>query len=489
MIIDVLHKFFPNLADLRMREIRIDKFQRRVSCVLSYPNVDELSASLRQQITDVVRTQIPKGYFCSVRFVDDQFGVNSFLKNLFELINKRYPIYSNIGKNSTEVQVEGRRIDVTFNVSAVTKKNMELSDFCANLQEYYAEYTCYEVNFDVREQVESPVVDVSEQEKLVQLAVNRELLRPSRYFSVSGKRMMFGKAFESLPMYISDLRNPMDNCTVCGTVSQKKCRQAKNNPLLQICSFTLTDATGGTIPCVLFVRLAITDVELIMSETGRGEAEARTLSQKRALANDKKMKDILWLSDSMTVAAHGKAVFGQNGQLELHVYDLCSCVVAPISPDKDFRKEPAESYLLIKPEPFAEFRQINFVSQGSDKSVLTGRECVVLHVNATGLSNPIEDKLFALCAVKLVNGHMTERLFSYINPERDISSDKRLHSCGVENHADGSCVGPVQICARLCPYRRGSVADNCPVGLLCGADELPLCQRVHCADGTFGAAF
>lgn len=429
MIIDDLHKIFPDLSDLRMREIRVDKQQRRVSCTLSYPPSSAFDVKTKTAITDVIRKQIPDGYFCSVKFAEDNFTRTSFLRNLNELIKERYPIYA-FNKQQISVDVTEREISVVFSVDGYAAKNLELVEFCQRLSDYYADYTCYNVSFSVRaEGTNQYSASVAEQEKLVQFAINRELMKPSRFFAVSSQRPLFGKTIPNMPMYIADLRKPTDNCTVCGIVSSKSCRQAKNNSLLQVCSFILTDKTGSSIPCVLFVRLQITDPELIMSEKGCGQAEAKTLADKRMLANDKKLKNILWLADNMSVAVHGKAVYGQSGQLELHVYDLCTCKIEAIADDKQFNRPVADEYLLIKPEDCTEYRQINFVDSVSEQSPLQDKTLVVLHVNATGLANVIEDKLVAICAVKLVNGHVCERLFSYVNPEKQIADDKLLEHC------------------------------------------------------------
>ncbi len=429
MIIEQLHNLYPNLADLRMREIRVDKQQRKVFCVLSYPASEDFNNAIKSQIVEFIKNTIPKGYYCNVKFAEDNFTLISFTRNLTDLIKEHFPIYANIGKHQIETHIADKQIDVVFNVGGVTKKNMEMSEFCEKLSEFYNDYTSYKVSFGLREDAQQKTAAVEEQEKLVQLAINRELLKPSRFFRVSGQKALFGKEIVAMPMYIADLRKPLDNCTVCGVVSAKSCRKAKNNPLLYVCSFTLTDGTGESLPCVLFVRLQITDVETIMSETGRGEAEARTLAEKRILSNDKKLKDILWLSDGMSAVVRGKACYGQNGQLELHVYDLCSCKIYPIARNSEFKRPVADEYLLVKPEDCAEYRQINFVDQTYGKSLLDDKDYVVLHANGISFGNITEGKIYAICGVKLRNGHITQKFFTYVNPETEITDERTLEQC------------------------------------------------------------
>ena len=428
MIIDKLHQQFNELSELRIREIRVDRQLRKVFCTLSHPQANSFDINLRNQIVDTVRSALPKGYSCSVKFAGDEFTDVSFKRILTDLIKNRYPIYSNISKSKIDVSIVGRSITVVFNVSEVVKKNIELSEFCEKLTEYFKEYTCYEVTFLTRmDPHATTAANVEEQEKLVQFAINRELLKPARYFNVSNVEPVFGKRITASPMYIADVRKPTDTCTVCGTISNKTTRAAKSNPTLHVCSFTLTDGTGRGLPCVLFLRLQITDVETIMSETGRGEAEAKTLSEKRILSNDKKLKLVAtFLTNGDSVVVRGKITNNRDGNLEMCVYDLCKCKIDPIAPHREFATKPAEQYLIVKPEDFAEYRQINFVDDSAEKSLITNQDIVVLHVNATGLSKVIEDKLYAISAVKVSKGHVTERLFTYLNPEKTDGLDSKL---------------------------------------------------------------
>ena len=435
MIIDKLHQNFNELGDLRMREIRVDRQLRKVFCTLSHPQAQDFDVNLRSQIIDTVKSELPKGYTCSVKFANDEFTDVSFKRVLTDLIKNRYPIFANIPKTKIDVGVVGKNITVVFNVSEVVKKNIELSEFCERLTEYFKDYTCYEIVFLVRlDTLATSTANVEEQEKLVQFAINRELLKPSRYFNVSNVEAVFGKQIVSSPMYIADVRRPMDTCVVCGTISNKTTRAAKSNPTLYVCSFTLNDGTGNAFPCILFLRLQITDIPTIMNETNRGEAEARTLSEKRMLANDKKLKQVAtFLSNGDSVVARGKVAYNRDGSsLEMCVYDLCKCKIEPLSSNHEYITKPANQYLIVKPEDFTEYRQINFVDDSTEKSIITDQDIVVLHVNATGLSKVIEDKLYAISAVKVSHGHVTERLFTYVNPEKnDVIDSKVLEACGI----------------------------------------------------------
>lgn len=412
MIIEQLHLKFSELNDLRAREIRVDKQQRKVFCTLSYPNVNDLNNDVRNQIVNYTKTLIPKGYACSVNFLNDNFNELSFRRLINDILKNKFPIFASLIKNNMFVSITERVIDLEFRVDSVNYKNIEAANLCRELENFLNDYTCYEVKIVAMIDHSATVdVDLYEQEKLVKLAINRELLKPSRHFTISNVEKHIGKVIMSSPMYISDIRSASDSCVICGTVSNKTLKASKNNPNMYVCKFTLSDASDGSITCVIFVKFEIADFMTIKEKMGKSDSEALTISRTRTLANDKKMKKMMDIYDSMSVVVRGKVSFNSySEQLEMCVYDLCKCSVTPISKMSEFDKPVASEYTLIKPQAFKEYSQVTFVNQIIGKSLLADKSYVVLHINGTG-NNLTKDKIFAVCAVKIVDGHITEQFF------------------------------------------------------------------------------
>ena len=429
MIIDELHSKFPNMPELRVREIVVDKRAKKVTCKLSYPDMPSVPAEVKSQLSECVKSLIPQGFSATIEYLNDSFTVASFTSLFCDIVKNNYPIYGVIPKSKVAVDINGSKISVVLNVSPTTKRNMEVAEFGEKLVEHFATYTCYEVDIALREETVAPV-DFVEQERLVQIAVNRELLKPSRYFTVTNVRKHLGKEFSGAPMYISDVMSPKDSCIICGTVSGKSVRAAKNNNSMQVCKFTLTDASGASMPCVTFVKFLLTDVATIQDTTGKSEVEAKTLAETRTFANDRKMKRLMEILDGDSVVVKGKVAYNAYSErLEMTVYDLAKCQILPVSAHQTHTREVADEYMLVRPEQYAEYQQTNFVFQPSQNSVLRGRSLVVLHANTTGYS-VIEDKIYAICGVKVVDGRVAERFFTYVNPEREVDA-KTLAACEV----------------------------------------------------------
>ncbi len=186
MLINQLHDKFPHLVDLRVRDILVDKDKRKIRCILSYPNSAQLDATVKSNVYAFVRSCVPKGYYCETRIYNDIFTELSFRSNLFDYLKKRYPAFK-ISRDRTVITQEERNISVVFNVTELMKRNLETAEFEQEISQYYANYTCYHVTFVVKVDKDIPLDDLTnvlDQEKLVQLAINKELMRPLRCFSV-----------------------------------------------------------------------------------------------------------------------------------------------------------------------------------------------------------------------------------------------------------------------------------------------------------------
>lgn len=417
---------------LRVREIKVDKSVKKVFCTISFPNVKTVPQELKKNIVDCVKSVVPKGYYCSVTFADDKFTELTFRRYLFDYIKKRYPLFNCIDKEKTIVEFPSDdKISVTFFVNEIVKNSIEIADFCNSLQQHFENYTSYCVEIVAEIDENAAVINrVEEQERLVRLAINKELLKPSRHIRLTDVSPHIGKEILGLPMYISDIRSAMDSCIICGKVSNKTLKALKNKPNTQICSFTLTDQSGGSIKCTMFVEFQITDPETLKQTLpDKSENEVVNISRRKMAANDKKMKKLMAIYDTMSVVVRGKIAYSKySEQLEMRVYDLCNCNILPISSLAEFTRPVPCDYVLVHPTIISEFRQIGFDQTEIVSPLLKGKSVIVLDADVTG-KNAMKDKILSVCGIKIVNGHICQRFQTFVNPEMQID-EKLLSKCG-----------------------------------------------------------
>ena len=89
MLVEKLWQKFPDMQDLRVRDIRVDKTQKKVFCVLSYPDMVNVKPPERAAIRGAVAESVPKGYRYDVQLVSDVFNERSLTATLADLIKRR----------------------------------------------------------------------------------------------------------------------------------------------------------------------------------------------------------------------------------------------------------------------------------------------------------------------------------------------------------------------------------------------------------------
>lgn len=431
MIVEQLWEKFPDLKDIRVREVVVDKVARRISCSVSLPDSNNISPATKREIVDFVKSTVPANFHCSVTFFNDKFTELSFKKFFVDTLKAKYPMFSFLNKEKISVKIQDKHVDVQLLVGPVMKGNMETANFVEDFCNYCKSYTSYSVFVQVEEDANYvPTLNLDDQQKLVKLSIKKELLKPARYFEVENVQKHVGKIIGTRAMYIGDVRGASQSAVLCGTVSNKTLKASKNNSSLQICNFTLTDESGN-IPCVMFVRFEMTDVTKILKSSDSTQKQAEELSEKNKAINDKRMKKMMDIFDTMQVIVRGKIGYNDFSQrLEMVVFDLCKCTIKPMSQQPKAVAKVPSRYTLVHPQRFEEHHQLSFVAEMVTSNLQ--QDYVVVNAQLTG-NNLAKDKLFGICCVKISKGRIAEKFFTVVNPEIHLD-DNQLASigCGVD---------------------------------------------------------
>ena len=427
MILAKLKEQFPQYPDLRVREIVVNKSSKKINCIVSYPDTTALSHVDRNGIFAVVKSCAPSNFYCTTVLQADVFNEVSLQKFFVEKIKSMFPFF--VGLKLTDVVVR-KQAERRFSITLV------LQDFLYNLAqesavvksfcEFFATYSCYNLTMELKHS-ETPVdLDklIQDQEKLVQLAISKELNKPIRRFAVDDVWKYIGKKVVSTPGYIVDIREPKALTTICGKISDKSIKVSKNNPNLQICKFKLTD-NSGSIDCILFVKHKVVDFDVIKDTTGKTDEEVNTVARANRLHNEKLHKQLIELYDNTEVVLDGKVVLNDfSSKLEMQVYNLSKCRILSQEEQPVYVRPVPENYVTVTPKKIAQFEQISMeANQQEEVNYLVKGAHVILNVAATGY-NYLTDKVLQICAIKLVDGQIVEIFDTIINPElNDIKQE------------------------------------------------------------------
>lgn len=281
-------------------------------------------------------------------------------------------------------EVDKGKIKIIFNFEKEVCSHLENSNFFDKLEVFLNGAFCesFTYQFNPKKDVDSS--DLLKEEKVDYSRIEQI---SARYFKVNCVTRLFDNNETDEVMYIADALERTGEIAIAGKIIGIKQKETKNGK-----PFFIIDFNDGT-----------------------GRMSGTVFSTKDIL---KKMEKI---QEGSEVVVVGKAEVTPEGYRRYTISSLNYCELPKdfVYKERESRKPP-ETYLIVKPEPIEQSFQTDMFSLVDvTPECLKGKTFVVLDFETTG-TLPQEDKITEIGAVKIVDGKITEKFASMINPERKI---------------------------------------------------------------------
>lgn len=130
------------------------------------------------------------------------------------------------------------------------------------------------------------------------------------------------------------------------------------------------------------------------------------------------------LSDDQMVIVRGNLEMDSfSNELALKVLDISFCKLPDTFEEKIVYHSEKPFYEFAKPEKYVAYEQnnlMNFTDTSATCPHLAGKTYVCYDLETTGVSYEAGDRIIEIGAYKIVDGKITERFVSFVNPERPI---------------------------------------------------------------------
>lgn len=381
------------LNDIKQRDKRYEgiildsaeysKFQKvlKLSFVLSV----HFDAFDVKEITKVVNKNLPfataeielKKVVCDCELLS---------RKIIEFISENYRVLKdrvNCKDICTE-RLSEDSVKIIFGFENEVCEHLENSRFTDDLNEYLKNVFCETFSYQYAPREDKDSVDLLKEEKVDYSRIEQI---PARYFKVNAVTRLFDNREEDEVMYIADALERTGEITIAGKIIGKREKETKKGK-----PFYILDFNDGT-----------------------GRMSGTIFSTKEII---KKMEKV---QEGSEVIAFGKAEVTPDGYRRFTISSLNYCELPKdfVYQEKQSRKPP-ETYLIVKPEPIEQTFQTDMFSiADAVPEYLMGKTFVVLDFETTG-TMPQDDKITEIGAVKIVDGKITEKFATMVNPERKI---------------------------------------------------------------------
>ena len=256
----------------------------------------------------------------------------------------------------------------------------------------------FSITFIPKQTLKSNDILKEKELEIERMIENTTVLKP-RILSVELYDTFAGQQITSTEAYeIGSIKKPQENIQICGKInyflkrsfmSKKKDAQGTSVER-EYFSFNLNDGTGK-IGCVCFPSKM--DFEAISS-----------------------------LTDDREVIAMGD-VEDYNGRINFKIKSMAYCKLPEIKQEEIEEKSVNAEYFYIKPEPYLNISQDNFLTVKKEPNeFLKQNDVVVFDFETTGLEYS-KNEIIEIGAVKMKNGEIVETFSCFVKPKQAIPDE------------------------------------------------------------------
>ena len=295
------------------------------------------------------------------------------------------PIKERVNADNFVVSVTLGRANVEICAEEEICSYFKAGTFENDLSEYLKGFFCEDFSFSYAPTANSEYGDILAEEKVDYARIEQI---PLRYFNVENVTRLFDNNTNDRVMYIADACDKTGELTIAGKVVGRREKLTKTGK-----PFFILDFNDGT---------------------GRMSGSLFT-NNKDTLRKMEKVQE------GSEVIVLGDAEITDNGYHRFNIKSInFCCLPANFIYEERVSRRPPETYALCSPSPMEEIFQTNmFAVESKIPECLKGTSFVVVDLETTGTS-PSDDRITEIGAVKMVDGKITEKFSTMVNPERKI---------------------------------------------------------------------
>lgn len=266
------------------------------------------------------------------------------------------------------------------------------ADICGRINSCLKNYYCGEF-FGNCLPSQRKAADIEVEEKPDQI----EYDVPIRRFEIVNFKFIEGEKKRESAIYIADLNFVANEVVICGVIEE-------------IREHTYTNKKGEE---KFYLSFVLSD--------GTASVQANYFIRRKSYDKIKTLK----VGDSIVCTGDNES-FNGNLKYRINFIDL-GAAPENFRPEKRVSKPVPAYYRHVKPRPFVDMEQTDFLTNKFVPDCLKNETFVVFDLETTGLnSSPVSgnmDKIIEIAAYKIENGEITQSFTTFVNPERKLSEE------------------------------------------------------------------
>lgn len=295
------------------------------------------------------------------------------------------PIKDRISRSDVSVAVSDDRAEITIFAEEDVCDYLKVKNFAEGLCAYLQGFFCEDFSVSYSPRANEDSSDVLADEKVDYARIE---LIPPRYFKVNAVTRLMSNDETNEVMYIADAAERTGEIYIAGRVISVREKTTKTGK-----PFFIYDFSDGT-----------------------GRMSGSLFTENKAT-----LKKLEKIQEGSEVVVFGKGETTDKGyhRFGIKAMNFCELPKDFVYEERRSRRVP-ETYLLVQPSRVEEIRQTSlFNMDTSIPACFKGTNIVVIDIETTGTSTT-DDRITEIGAIRLVDGKVTEKFATMVNPGRRI---------------------------------------------------------------------
>lgn len=376
-----------NLKNCIVRSVEAYRARRLV--IVNLISDKAFTQSDKENAATAVRRHVPAYFNCAVEIVKLSPDCEMVKNKIYEAVNSfSKAVFATLSPD--DISVEKREGGFFYTIAVAPSFINE--DLCEKINGFLKK--CYCGGFlgeCIASQINLEELETEEAQDEIEFEM------PVRTFKIEDFQPLEGEKIQTTAVYLSDLNFSSEEVVICGTIEDIRERSYKNKNGIEktYLSLTLNDTTAS---CYLTYFLRQKSAEKIKG---------------------------LKLGDSIVCTGSNEEFKGEL-RYTAKIIDYGK-IPQGFVPEKRESKPVPLYYHTVKPQPYIDAEQADFLTERIIPDCLKDKSFVVFDLETTGLNcSPVSgnmDRIIEIGAYKIVNGEIAESFSTFINPERRLSDE------------------------------------------------------------------
>ena len=433
-------------------------------CVVEilYRDGIRLDKEVKQNIESKIFELLPKKIRYEIKFIKNFISEERIFDDVKLFLQKNFNsisfVLNKVIRNDMNFTIDLTIDSLAYEHASNKNLSTRIENYLKSLYEDY-EYNCKISSEKVFKNDSLQELKEQYKEEDIDILKNRKII----FDDIQG---YVGDEFDGPASYIIDISMPRENVVICGKIKNKKSIVLKRKPKEKDASELDSKEQDETAE-----NKDKNESDVLQNEINLPKYERKLYKWQLEdftgsigcvfLSNKENQSKLEALENETEIAIFGSSTFDKySNSISFLVKSIVLCKLPEKFEEYIEYKKEKPFYEFVNPEPLVIYQQEDLLSFSQEKKIpkyLENKTFVCFDFETTGLHYDAGDRIVEVGAVKIVNGKITEKFVSFVNPDGKHIDEGASATTGIYDEDVANAPKDYEVLQDFYKFTRGAI--------------------------------